>query len=332
MSIVTEVPIASADIEQLADWVECQALLSSSKQCSRASLARALFRTGTTDTVGQTDDADDSLVVGSGPNVSQQVADDAFSEIENRGKACGNAYPFEIDQGGIRLKQIDPAESDYIFLLLLTKLGPTNGHDGTAVLFEYLCAHAACTYFGGTTNLAKVLRIGAPRRPPLATLSAAVDEMCSQLGEGGGCKSSKKMAHNVGDGQLDIVAWRKFLDDRVGKLIAFGQCAAGLSDWEDKLTELDSTSFAKKWLRESFAADPIRFFFVPWRVSQKKWYDISCSAGIVFDRSRIVACIERLDPELAKRRKEATEEMVKRALITKTSKGKKTNKSKRNAA
>src|SRR5262249_25678369 len=133
----------------------------------------------------------------------QQVADDAFGEIENRVVACGAAYPFDVDQNGIRLKAIDPSDSNYIFLLLLTKLGPTRGHNGTAVLCEQLCAHAAHTYFGGIANTAKVLRVGAPRRPPLATIRAAVDHMCIQLREGGGCKPTKK-GHNVGDGQLDI--------------------------------------------------------------------------------------------------------------------------------
>lgn len=317
MSVAAETPIATDETEQLADWIECQALLSEVAQCSRMSLAKALGRTGTPEEVD--DDPDDGVPPGASDANSQaarQVADDAFGEIENRVFACGAAYPFEVDQVGIRLKQIDATDSDYIFLLLLSKLGPTGGHDGTAVLFEHLCAHAAHIYLGGAGNTAKSHRVGAPRRPPLAMMRASVDELCARLGEGGGCRPEKTKTHNLGDGQLDVVAWREFSDDRVGKLIAFGQCAAGQSGWEDKLTEFDSLNFSKIWLRDSFVVDPIRLFFVPWRVSQKVWRDTSIAAGIVFDRSRIVGCLGGLGPILTKQRKTATAALMKQAVET----------------
>lgn len=307
-----ETPIACDETEKLADWIECQAIFSSSKQCSRITLARALRRNGTLDTVLGEDD-DDASALDADSRLSMRVADDAFGEIENRGLACGGAYPFIIDSFGIKLKPIDLTDSNYVFLLLLTKLGPTTGHAGTAALFEHLCSHAACYYLGGAANRAQVVRVGAPRKTPLTTFQRAVDDMCIKLKEGGGCKPSPRRARSTGDGKLDIVAWREFpADERRGKLIAFGQCAAGQSGWQDKLSELDPRNFVKKFLRESLVVDPIRLFFVPWRVNQEEWDDISADAGIVFDRSRLVGCLENLSKDLAKQRKLATKVLLSR--------------------
>lgn len=308
-SLAKEFPIASDDTEVLADWVECQVIFSPSQHCSRTSLGRVLRRTGI-DSVVISDD-DESLLTDPGAMVSQRLAEDVFSEVEERAQACGSAYPFVIDPNGIKLKPMDPSDSDYIFLLLLTKLGPTSGHAGTAALFEHLCSHAAHQYLGGLGNAAQVLRVGAPRRAPLTTFRHSVDSMCLCLKEGGGCRPSPRHDRSTGDGQLDIVAWREFpFDDRQGKLIAFGQCAAGLQGWEAKLTELDSLKFAKKYLREPLVVDPIRLFFVPWRVSAKVWSAVSTDAGIVFDRSRIVSCLQGLSPDLAMQRKIATKRLL----------------------
>jgi hypothetical protein len=283
-------PAASDPTEILADWLELQALRSPRRDASLESLVRVIRRAGSTDaTAGPRGDR--------GSEESQRVAEDAFSEIGDRYLACGGeGYPFDVEQGLIRLKQ-DGEKSPYIFLLLISVNEPTSGHTGTATLFEHLCRHAAHRYLGGDENRARALRIGAPRKAPLAMFHQAVDDLCVQLREGGGCMSLDKGKHK-GDNGLDIVAWRDFPDLKAGKLIAFGQCASGVTDWQSKLAELDERAFMKKWLRVQLVVDPIRLFFLPRRIPRDDWEHAGIDGGILFDRCRIVACLRDIDRAL----------------------------------
>jgi hypothetical protein len=251
-------PAASDPTEYSADWMEFQALRSSDRQTSIADLAKLIRRTGSTDAIeGPRGDA--------GSVLSQSIAEDAFVEVENRKQACGAGnYPFEITKGLLRLKN-DAERSPYILLLLMSAAKPTAGHNGTAALFERICTQATIGYLGGSANGVGAIRFGSPRKTPLAKLSQTVDHLCLNLAEGDGCRHPDKAAH-LGDEGLDIVAWRKFPDAKEGKLVAFGQCAAGGGDWESKLAELDAIAFMKKWLRTMLVVEPVRLFFVPRRI------------------------------------------------------------------
>jgi len=83
----------------------------------------------------------------------------------------------------------------------------------------------------------------------------------------------------------------------VGKLIGFGQCATG-HNWRTKLSELQTPAFWKKWITEPAAVDPVRMFFVPFRVEAIKWDDASIDGGILFDRCRIASLAANLDDAL----------------------------------
>ena len=299
------IPAASEPVEVHADWLELEAIRTRTGQVSLETFVRGIRRAGSTDALEP--DGEDR-----GSEVSQGVAQDAFSEAERRLVACGvvGSYPFDIEQGLIKLR-IGWEESPYILLLLLSKAKPTAGHNGTAVLFERLCTHAAHQYFGGDANNAFALRFGTPRKAPLAKFYQAVDDLCIKLSEGGGCREPSKGRH-LGDNGLDVVAWRPFSDARGGKLIAFGQCATGGDDgWKKKLTELQGGSFARKWFRDIPSVDPIRLFFLPHRVPENDWRNTSIDGGIIFDRCRIVACLTNLDPVLLDSCKKNTKRLVK---------------------
>ena len=284
--------VASDPVELHADWIELQALQSSTKQVSLESFIRVIRRGGSTEAVsGSRGDV--------GSETSQRIGQDAFAEIERRARDCGEkGYPFEIEPGLVRSRRSWPA-SAYGLLLFLSGTEPTTGHNGTAVLFERLCREAALHFLGGPRNNAVAFRFGSPRKKPFAKLSQAIDELCKQVVEGGGCKSPEKAEHNGDDG-LDIVAWRKFPDFREGKLIAFGQCAGGEGNWESKLSELDGRKFAQKWFRQIFVVDPIRLFFLPRCVPREDWENAGIDGGILFDRCRIVACLPALHKNLAR--------------------------------
>jgi hypothetical protein len=211
--------------------------------------------------------------------------------------ATDGEYPFEFEQGLLRVK--DGGESmPYIFMLLLCNVAPTAGHAGTAVMFEHLCVEAATNYLGGRRQSnARAIRFGSPRKAPLGKLKQIIDHACSQMYEGGGCKSPELAGH-VGDDGLDVLAWKGFPDRKIGKLVAFGQCAAGSITWTAKLNELDGRKFSQKWFRDPLVCDPIRLFFVPRRVPAQDWRHAAIDAGIIFDRCRIAATLKDLDANL----------------------------------
>jgi hypothetical protein len=202
--------------------------------------------------------------------------------------------------GRITLRD-DPLTSNYVFLLLLTFVGPKYGSlkgRNPAKLFEELCTRASEGYLGGPSNRAKAFRFGAPRASPHGRLSVALDHLCLLLNEGGGCNAPEVANHN-GDAQLDIVAWREFPDRGAGKIIAFGQCATGQSDVLGKMTELNAGAFILKWFRVPLAVPPIRLFFVPWsyglgHTTTESRHNL-IDAGIIFDRCRIIACERQLE-------------------------------------
>lgn len=300
MSLGPRLPVASANHEELADWLELEAVLSADHSSSTEDLVGILRRTSSVDAIEDPDDDSDDGDPGS--EQAQAVASSAFSLLEARQLACGGPanYPFDISGGRLTLRAT-PESSHYIFMLLLTAVGPTVGPKRIkpAKTFEELCTRAAEGYLGGPTNRAQAFRFGAPRKRPLGKLSQAVDHLCLLLNEGGGCKAPEEADH-TGDAQLDIVAWREFPDKDAGKIIAFGQCAAGTTDVGDKMSELNAWAFSMKWFRDPLAVQPVRLFFVPWdygaRRKTTRYRHNVIDAGVVFDRCRIIACESLLAP------------------------------------
>lgn len=282
-------PAPGADDDRVhhADWLEIKAVTSDDHNSSIEDLIRQLRRTGS----GQ------SQLEDRGSENSQRVAEDAFSEIEDRWKACGGAaggYPFDVGNGYIQLRARF-LDAPYTFLLLLSHIGPNkraaNIHPER--LFEDLCAEASARYLGGESLGARSCHFGFPRRVLPKDFPNALSAVCKHLGEGEP-NARRPTVNDQKDGKLDIVAWKDFHDRRRGKLIFFGQCAAGRTDWQNKRSELQPRDFMKAWLLEQTLVDPTKLFFVPWRVEDDHW-DLTCvSAGILFERCRIASLLTPL--------------------------------------
>jgi hypothetical protein len=297
-SISTEVifPSASDDAERLADWLELRALESADRNSAIQDLVAVIKRSGTTDGL---DDEESS--VDRGGEKSQAVAEDAFSEIDDRFLACGGrqgAYPFKVGQQYIQLKK-QRDNSVYLFLLLLSRFGKDAGPSGldAASVFEEICLAAAHMYHGGASPGIGSYHFGAPRRSTPKAFVTALNDMCQKMGEGEGCRTQR---HNIGDqrdAKLDLVVWRSFTDGRPGQLISFGQCATG-NNWDDKLSELQPRAFCGMWMKDPPAVDPLRLFFVPFRVEKRRWLDVAFRGGILFDRCRIAFHTQRLDTRI----------------------------------
>lgn len=288
-------PLVSAtdDPESLADWFEMEALRSKDGRASIADLVRTLRQNGTTDAL---DESEDAAEYDTDPRSerSEAIAEDAFCDVEERAQACGDAYPFVVNERYIQLRD-SGCTLPYTFLLLLSQYGKDAGPSGTdgARLFEDVCSTAAKSYLGGETAQAEARVFGFPRRVLPRGFSAALDKLCQEMGVGGGCKNHPRTKDQK-DGKLDIVAWSDFPDRREGKLIGFGQCATG-QNWRDKVTELIPEYFCAIWMREIIYPTPVRLFFVPFRVQSSFWRDIGVYGSVLFERCRIAALSQTLD-------------------------------------
>jgi hypothetical protein len=154
-------------------------------------------------------------------------------------------------------------------------------------MFEHLSTVAARNYIGGNA-----LRFGAPRDTMPSSFKEAVDHLCRALGEGSGSRGGP--TSGAKDDGLDLVAWRSFPDTLPGKVILFGQCAAG-GDAFDKTGELKPHAFCDQWMRTHPVSGVIRAFFVPHRVEPQHWEKHNRDAGIIFDRCRVAYWVHRND-------------------------------------
>ncbi len=295
-SVALETPPASANADDHADWLELNALVSGRRGASLEDLVSALRTTGSTEALG------DEAPVDRGSERAQAIAESAMSIIEQRSKSCARqeSYPFTVTAG--RLVPTGSARrSTYAYLLLLTATGINVNPPGEvgAGLFEDVSAVAARSYFGGDATGAQTYAFGFPRRVKPASFMRAVDDLCRQMGEGGGAKV-RPTNRSQKDAKLDLVVWIPMPDGRAGKVLAFGQCATG-NNWQTKLSELQSEAWCRKWFIDQPPVTPLRLFFLPHSVPLASWDCHAQDAGIIFDRCRIASHASRLRPDLRRR-------------------------------
>ncbi|MDE0232825.1 MAG: hypothetical protein OXN93_11150 [bacterium] len=276
-----------------------KALLRADNKASLQDLVAELRRGGSTDAV---QDTPESLFDSHG-EMSERLASDAFSEIEDRAEAAGVGYPFTVGTRHIELApHVDIKESTYIFQLLLSNFGVNAGKTSRVRPerdFEDISLDAAESYLGRNNHDGSYL-FAFPRRTDDKNFPAAVDKLSERLGEGGGANSVGP-AKDQKDAFLDIVVWHGFADRRPGQMIAFGQCAAG-GNWRRKVTELPSGDvWCRAWMFDPPAVPPIRMLFIPHRLTEEEWKTRSILAGVVFERCRIAYHSPVVPKHVAKR-------------------------------
>lgn len=294
-------PSASEGREVHADWLELRALEAADRNSSIQDLVQVIRRTGTIEAIEPDDEPEDPQ--DRGAEKTQVVAEDAFSEIEDRHTSCGGdrgEYPFRLGSQYIELRK-GREKSVYLFLLLLSRFGKDAGPKGSdgAGMFELLCLHAAAQYIGGPKSEVGSFHFGAPRRSTPRGFRDALNEMCRQMGEGQGCRVDRPNLADQKDAKLDLTVWRPFRDNRPGKLIGFGQCATG-ADWPDKLTHLQPEHFCRQWMIDTPAVSPLRLFFAPFRIEHRRWRDVTGLGGVIFDRCRIALCARGIDGDIVR--------------------------------
>ncbi len=278
-------PSPEASAHELADFVELNAWRDG--HASIVSLARDL---------GRIDDND----------YFDGVSEAAYSEIQERSRACGNSsnYPFAMDDKGWTLRwcfdKSNPRHIVYLYLLLATRMNMKDNRvharlNGT-LLFERLCAEVAKAYLGMRAE-------GFVFSTVTRSFRTKVGELCRRIGEGGGVKVG--IPRNTQDGGLDVVAWKPFADSRPGKIVMFGQCKTG-TVYRDTESPLQPDAFCKIYMQESPTLLPIRTFFVAEALprsgaqSHIGWSEISNLSGLLFDRCRLIDFCDRIAPRTLK--------------------------------
>jgi len=277
------------NLTKIADFVEIDCLRRNDLTISHEDLVQIMVREHEID--------DETL---------RTFANDVFAELERRqthaGKA-GSMYPYHIEKRGslLRFNKGDANEHWlYLFLLLATRLNMKSDRnhaelDGTQ-LFEQLCAVVADRFWGGPCAEVKAEVFGTGRvttgirddavLPKTLKFGQRVDDLCKFLGEGAGFGAKHEDRVTARDGKLDIIVVRQFADMRNGQLIGFGQCKTG-THWTNDLTKLRPAEFARKWMIESPAVEPVRMYFVADRV-KLRWINHCIDGGVLFDRCRIL--------------------------------------------
>lgn len=324
MAVTLHAPSATASTESHADWLELRSLLADDFSSSLTDLVRALRPTGTIEEVLEEqiggEDASPAQLSDPGDDMSEAVADSASSELDDREFACGGpvasggAYPFVR---GAQYLQSSPeaVRAVYVFLLLLSTQGIAAGPAGLIAteLFEDVAAAAAASYFGADGHGVGIYQFGFPRRRTLPGFKPAINELCSRLAEGGGARDRPDSRHQK-DAKLDLVVWRPFPDARMGKVVAFGQCAAG-NDWRDKLSEMQPRTFTSAWMTHPLGLEPTRLFFCPFRVERDRWETTVLSSGVLFDRCRIALHCANLSGELADKCQQFSAHVLEQQLV-----------------
>ena len=223
--------------------------------------------------------------------------DAAIAECSNRSKCCPIQYPFIIGNSSLDLKPDSNWHRDiYIFLLLTTRLNMRDERvqdelDGTQ-LFEALCAMVTKEYYGKHC-CAEVFGTSTG-----GSFKEKVEALLQSLCIKGQYKEPEGTTGHQKDGNLDIVAWIPFSDKKDGQLIAMGQCKTG-THWETLLPELDPDNFFALYSSQQPYARPQKLFFVSESFGDYKWGERCASAGVLFDRTRIMEFLpESMDEEL----------------------------------
>lgn len=290
-------PSPQAYKEELADFWEIQALQTPGYAVSKKDIIRVLSIGSDETEIEGIEDFSDRL---------SMRLDDVLIELQRRPTFSKNEYPFKFNKNSIEISPtLSLNEYLYLFMLLCTRLNMKDkkiqaNMDGT-LLFEELCCIAARNYIGQS---AKSYIIGTANK---GAFEDKVNELIDQLGEGKGFKNPNLNRPRKQDGGIDVVAWRDFADERIGKLIAFAQCKTG-TNWQNEISQLKPDKFCTDWFYEPPIFTPLPFFFVSDTLNEDLNFS-TCQRGyLLFNRFRIMEYTSKSEEQIYSSIRKWTEE------------------------
>ena len=265
---------------KVADWVEVNALYSSTGQLSLEVAWSDIDTDGTLLEEPIALDEPEALA----SELSESLVASAAAEIKRRIQIAAGSYPFEL-LGGVVKASVDIRYLPYIFCLLVAdREFYSPGEQHSTRLFEHLVCKALNAYLGG-----EAARFGAPRDTMPQGIIEAVGELANITGNR---KLSNGYPLNTMDQDLglDVAAWKDFPDQRWGKVELYVQCTTA-QEWESKKGDckLDEWRGILFWPFE-----PILGLAVPYVVSDYDWKRESPGV-LLMDRIRIASILRDQD-------------------------------------
>ena len=279
------VPDESVHRTKIADWLELKAISSPDGRVGFGTLvsATALAENEQEENIGDEDSEEDELVLC------------AQGEIVRRLKNIGDDYPFRIDDKGRALQFVTPVSetgSVYLFCLFLShafdrtivpKALAPRVTNKTRDLFQACATIAAGGYVQGPS-----MSFGFPR-PDGATFLKALHRVYKLFGDGTPRKKPRAAAaKKIKDNGIDIIAWRRAIDNLPCTLYLIAQVASG-ADWEDKSVIPDREHFHKYWFENVPGSQPHDAMFMPFGLEPEDPEDGTAYEDVLKDYMQSVA-------------------------------------------
>ncbi|MGA2724151.1 MAG: hypothetical protein ABSG79_17295 [Bryobacteraceae bacterium] len=253
------IPDTTVHRTKLADWLELNAISSPDGRIGFGTLVSAALvaEDEQLQDISDEDIREDRIVLY------------AQEEIARRLKNIGDDYPFRIDAKGRSMQFVTPltrAGSVYLFCLFLS-----HAYDRTIIpkslapkltnrvrdLFQACATVAAGGFVQGPS-----ISFGFPR-PDGATFLKALRRAYRLFGDGEPHARPRASATlNVKDNGIDVIAWRRSIDNLPCTLYLIGQVASG-KDWEGKSVVTDRRHFHDYWFTHKPASPPHDAMFMP---------------------------------------------------------------------
>lgn len=209
------------------------------------------------------------------------------AELKRRSKALGSLYPFALDGDIITYQHSESQLYEFLLCASLTNNLTQGSNRHFPRIFERIAAELSANFMGSNT---KCCHIGWPNRRK--RFKAAVMTAIEASGElkwdpDDGLPDAGPRS---GDEGVDYILWKEFGCGRsIGQPFYFGQCACG-NDWDTKLNDVSEKFF--KWFAR-LKVKPGKLFAVPYVVPDMVLKEVSRDAGIVMDRLRLVASMDK---------------------------------------
>lgn len=253
------VPDETVHRTKVADWLELEAIASPDGRIAFATLtsATALAENEQKEDIADEDAEEDELVLR------------VQGEIGRRLNNIGDDYPFRIDDQGRALQFMAPVSetgSVYLFCLFLShafdrtimpKALAPRVTNKTRDLFQACATVAAGGFVEGPS-----MSFGFPR-PDGAAFLKALHRVYLLFGDGIPRKQPRiAAARAIKDNGIDIIAWKRSIDNLPCMLYVIAQVASG-ADWKNKSVVTDRIHFHDYWFIDKPASQPHDAMFMP---------------------------------------------------------------------
>jgi hypothetical protein len=282
---VFSIPDETVHRTKVADWLELKAIASPDGLVGFGTLiaASAMAEDEQPEDMADEDIKQDDLVLS------------AQGEISRRRNNIGDDYPFRIDDTGRAMQFITPVSkvgSVYLFCLFIShafdrtimpkKLAPRVTNK-TRDLFQACATVAAGGFVQGPA-----MSFGFPR-PNGETFLKALHRVYKLFGDGKPRKTPRAAAaKKIKDNGIDLIAWRRSIDNLPCTLYLIGQVASG-SDWEGKSVVPDRQHFHKYWFEDVPGSQPHDAMFMPFGLEPEDPEDGTAYDDVLRDYMQSVA-------------------------------------------